>query len=172
MKAATVHIVFGPQGAGKTTYARKLANETGAVQFSIDEWMAELFGPDLPNPIDFSWVMERVRRCEARVWSTASDVAGRGVDVVLDLGFMKAQQRSRFVALAQEIGLAAQLHFVTAPHALRRERVMARNASKGETYSFEVTPAMFDFMESQFESPSENELAEQGNKPQPMPREA
>ncbi|WP_167316035.1 ATP-binding protein [Burkholderia lata] len=31
-----VHIVFGPQGAGKSTYARTLAAASGATRFSID----------------------------------------------------------------------------------------------------------------------------------------
>ena len=60
MTIATVHIVFGSQGAGKTTYARQLASETKGTRFSIDEWMGELFGPDLPKPMSLPWIMERV----------------------------------------------------------------------------------------------------------------
>ena len=45
---STVHLVFGPQGAGKTTHARALAARIGGVRFSIDEWMAQLFAPDWP----------------------------------------------------------------------------------------------------------------------------
>lgn len=159
MSSATVHIVFGPQGAGKTTYSRKLAVETGSVRFSIDEWMNQMFGPDLPKPMSLPWLMERVRRCEDRIWSTAAEVVERGTSVVLDLGFMKVGDRSRFVALSEARGLRIQRHFVTAPHDLRRERVMSRNAIKGETFAFEVTPAMFDFMERLFEAPTEAELA-------------
>jgi predicted kinase len=159
MTAATVHIVFGSQGGGKTTYARKLADETASVRFSIDEWMGELFGPDVPKPMNLPWILERVQRCERRIWSTAAEIVERGAGVVLDLGFMKVNDRSRFVALAEARGLPVRLHFVTAPHELRRERVMSRNASRGETFAFEVTPAMFDFMETQFEPPTEAELS-------------
>jgi hypothetical protein len=37
--------------------------------------------------------------------------------------------------------------------------VLERNIHKGDTFSFEVSPAMFDFMEKQFESPTDLELA-------------
>ena len=74
--------------------------------------------------------------------------------MVLDLGFMKISDRSRFISLAEGDSLAKKLHFVSAPHDVRRSRVFARNASKDDTFAFEVTPAMFDFMENQFEPPT------------------
>lgn len=55
----TIHLVFGPQGAGKSIYARELAGRTMGVRFSIDEWMGQLYGPDLPKPLNFSWIMEK-----------------------------------------------------------------------------------------------------------------
>ena len=161
MTPGKIHIVFGSQGAGKTTYARQVAKETArSTRFSIDEWMGEIFGPDLPKPMSLPWIMERVQRCERRIWSTASEIAEHGGNVVLDLGFMKVGDRSKFLELAEARGLPAQLHFVTAPHDQRRSRVMSRNESKGATFAFEVTPAMFDFMEKQFESPTQAELSQ------------
>lgn len=156
---SAVHIVFGTQGAGKTTYSRKLAGGVGGTRFSIDDWMGELFGPDLPNPMSLPWIMERVQRCERRIWSTASELVECGGSAVLDLGFMKVSDRSKFVSLAEAKALTVQMHYVNAPHSLRRGRVLSRNMEKGETFAFEVTPAMFDFMEKQFESPTEPELS-------------
>ena len=156
---ATVHLVFGPQGAGKTTYSRQLAERTQSTRFSIDDWMGELYGPDLPKPLNFPWIMERVQRCESRVWATAAEIAQHGGSVVLDLGFMKVNDRSRFVALAEAKALPLQMHFVTAPLDLRRSRVMSRNTNKGESFSFEVTPGMFDFMEKRFEHPTDAEVS-------------
>ncbi|KFG97175.1 hypothetical protein GQ56_0111480 [Burkholderia paludis] len=156
---AAVHIVFGAQGAGKSTYARTLATSTGATRFSIDEWMAQLYGPDLPDPVDLNWIMARVQRCESQIWRTAEQIAKNGGNVVLDLGFMKVRNRSAFVERAESAGISSALHYVTAPHDIRRDRVLTRNAEQGETFSFEVSPAMFDFMEKQFEDPTALELA-------------
>ena len=155
----TIHIVFGPQGAGKSTYSRELAEENRATVFSIDDWMNELYGADLPKPLDFGWIMERVGRCEKRIWNTAREIARTGGNVVLDLGFMKIDSRAEFANLAESCSLPSQLHFVDAPHDIRKQRVLARNTEKGETFSFEVTPGMFDFMEKQFERPTEAELS-------------
>lgn len=155
----TVHLVFGPQGAGKSTLARELTDSTSGVRFSIDEWMGELYVPDVPKPLRMDWVMARVQRCERRIWAVAGAVAKRGVAVVLDLGFMKASSRDTFRALAEREGLAVQMHFVTASLEVRRRRVMARNQEKGETFSFEVTPAMFGVMEKEFEEPAKEELS-------------
>jgi predicted kinase len=156
---ATVHIVFGQQGAGKTTYSRTLADQEQGVRFSIDDWMGELYGPDLPNPMSAPWIMERVQRCERIVWAVASDVVQRGGNVILDLGFMKVSDRFRFIEQANAKNLSVRTHFVTAPLEIRRNRVLSRNVSKDDTFSFEVTPAMFDFMEVQFEAPTDSELS-------------
>ena len=48
---ATLNLVFGPIGAGKTTYAHALARREGAVAFVLDEWGARLFGPDVHGQI-------------------------------------------------------------------------------------------------------------------------
>jgi predicted kinase len=156
---STVHLVFGSQGAGKTTYARSLAEGTQSTRFSIDDWMGELYGPDLVKPLNFPWIMARVQRCESLIWSTATDIVRCGGSVVLDLGFMKINDRSRFVAKAEAKAMSVQMHFVTAPHDVRRKRVLSRNATQGETFAFEVTAGMFDFMEAQFEKPTDAELA-------------
>ncbi len=37
--AATAHLLHGFTGAGKTTFARQLEAETGAVRFCQDEWV-------------------------------------------------------------------------------------------------------------------------------------
>ena len=120
--------------------------------------MNQLYGPDMPKPLNFTWIMERVRRCEDRIWRTASAFALTGGNVVLDLGFVKVENRTDFMNRAKTCGLSSQLHFIDAPDGVRRKRVLDRNTEKGETYSFEVTPGMFDFMEKEFERPTEAEL--------------
>ncbi len=155
-----IHIVFGPQGAGKSTYSKSLSEEVNGVHFSIDEWMWKLFGEDLPKPMNFEWIMARVDRCEKQIWSASEKISRCGCDVVLDLGFTTLAKRELFKTLAEDQNISTQLHYVDAPHSIRRRRVLERNIEKGETFSFEVTPEMFDFMETQFESPTAKELIE------------
>ena len=64
------YLIFGPQGSGKSTAAKKLELEKTAIRFSIDEWAVGLFGKDMPDPIDYAWITERVERTLNRIWDT------------------------------------------------------------------------------------------------------
>lgn len=155
---ATLHVIFGPCGAGKTTYAHALAQREGAVPFVLDEWGARLFGPDVQGALDFGWMVERLRRCHALIWSTATSVLAAGAPVVLDLGLMRRADRERVRQTAQAAGLSPKWHFVDAPQDVRRARIAARNATQGATFVAEVTPEMFDLLEGLYETPAPAEL--------------
>jgi predicted kinase len=156
--SATLHAIFGPSGAGKTTYANAFARREGAVAFILDEWMARLFAPDMPQPIEFEWMMERVGRCEAQIWSVAAGVLATGTPVILDMGLMRRADRERVRQVAEATGLPLQFHYVTAPTAVRRARVAERNVVRGENFAIEVTSDMFEFVEGIFEVPDAAEL--------------
>ena len=106
-----IHIVFGPQGAGKSTYSKKLSKEVNGVHFSIDEWMSNLFGEDLPKSMNLTWIMNRVERCEKQIWSTSKKITANGCPVILDLGFTKVVKRKLFQQLAKEENLPTQLYY-------------------------------------------------------------
>ncbi len=154
----TVHLICGSTGAGKTTYSLALADRLGALRFSIDEWMASLFMADAPPTPDLTWALERTARCEAQMWLLAEQLLARGSDVIFDVGLSKREHRDRFRARAAQMGVAARLHFLDVDVETRRARVHRRNAEKSASYSFEVSDAMFDFMEGWFERPSAEEL--------------
>ena len=153
-----IHIVLGPQGAGKSTYSKQLSKKVKGVHLSIDDWMWKLFGDDLPKTMNLRWIMERVERCEKQIWALSKQIAECGSEVILDLAFTKKAKRDLFKKLANEQNIPTQVHFINAPHSIRRKRVLDRNIEKGDTFSFEVTPGMFDFMETEFERPTEKEL--------------
>lgn len=156
--SATLHAIFGPSGAGKTTYAHAFARREKAVAFILDDWMARLFAPDMPQPIEYAWMIERVQRCEAQIWSTAAGVIAAGTSVILDIGLMRVSDRERVREIAAAAGLPLQFHFVTAPAAVRRARVADRNVVRGENFAIEVTPEHFDFIEGVWEDPAPGEL--------------
>ncbi|WP_310539741.1 AAA family ATPase [Phenylobacterium sp.] len=155
---ATLHVIFGPSGAGKSTYAKQLARTEPAIHFSIDDWMARLFAADMPEPLQFEWMMSRVERCEAQIWSVAAAAIAAGTSVVLDLGLMRKSDRARVAEIAEACELPLQFHFVTASSEVRRARVLERNEVRGETFAIEVNPDMFDFIEGVYEAPDAEEL--------------
>ena len=153
-----MHFVCGSTGAGKTTYAIALARRAKAVRFSIDEWMASLFVADRPVPPSLEWMLDRTARCEAAMWTMADDLVARGLDVVFDIGLSRRDHRDRFRARASQTAAAIKMHFLDVPRDVRKARVVARNAQRSGTYMFDVTDAMFDWMEQWFEQPTDDEL--------------
>lgn len=155
---ATLHVIFGPGGAGKTTYAHEFARRNGAVAFVLDEWMGRLFAPDMPKQIEYAWMVDRVGRCEEQIWSTAAATLFAGVPVVLDIGLMTRADRARVRQIAESADLPLQFHFVTAPQEIRRARIEGRAEVQGEGFSLEVSPHMFEFIEGVYEAPEPDEL--------------
>ena len=162
--AATVHLICGATGSGKTTYAETLAQRLGAVRFSLDEAMMTLFGADRPDDAPFEWYNERIQRVEHDMWQMVTRLTPLGVDAVLDLGFSLKQHRAAFRQRADDAGLDVRLHVLDVPAEERWSRVEARNRERGETYAMDVTRPMFDFVEAMFEAPDSAELAAFGGK--------
>lgn len=149
-----IFLITGGTGAGKTSYARQLAADLGAVRFSIDDWMTSLFWMDSPDPISFEWSMSRINRAEAQIWETAKQILAANVSVIFDLGFTKRAHRQKFRDLAKTVNLPPLLHWVDVDKDERWRRVQSRNQEKGVTFAMTVTVEMFEFMENEWESPS------------------
>ncbi len=157
---STVFLICGNTAAGKSTYAAKLAEETGGVRFSVDPWMQTLYGADYdPTKHDFGWLIERTERCKTQMRQIAGRLLCLGIDVILDFGFGDAASRADYRAWAASLGANASLHFLDVSAEERRTRVHRRNEEKSETFAFPVTDEMFDYVETLFIPPTDEELA-------------
>ena len=155
---ARLILVCGPTGVGKTTYSLSLSKESGAIRFSIDPWMQTLFSRDMVS-LDYSWMIERVKRCYEQIWELSEQILALNGIVVLDLGFTTKEQRDVFSNRARELRINAEIHYLHAPKDIRKKRIEKRNLEKDPSvYAFEVTDMMFNFMEPRFEVPSQAEL--------------
>jgi len=84
---ATLHLMVGLPGSGKTTLARQLEVDHRALRLTVDEWHVRLFGMDVEDHSDDSDLATHNTRheaIEALLWETASRVLVLGVDVILD----------------------------------------------------------------------------------------
>lgn len=155
-----VHLVLGPVGAGKSTFARQLCQQHGAVPLNLDDWMANLFSPDRPSTQVMEWYIARTQRCLAQLWKISESVLGAGTDVVLEIGLIQRSEREAFYARMGPWARHLVLYVLDAPYEVRRERVQQRNACKGETFSMEVPPHIFELASALWEPPSEQECAQ------------
>jgi len=141
-----IRLVFGPVGAGKTTFAKRLEREARAVRFSHDEWMCVLYGSNPPVE-RFAEYAERVAEV---IWRAATRLAELGVDVVLDFGFWTRRSRDAARERARQLGADVRLYDVVCPEEERRRRVLARTA-RGEPGTLWINEAAIDVFEKRVE---------------------
>ncbi len=153
-----IHIIVGNTGAGKTQYSKQLQTECNGVLFSIDEWNNTLFLPDKTQQDGLEWMLERIERIEQMIQNLLIQHNESNIETVLDLGFSKFIHREKFRLFAKSNGIKYKLHYIDTPKETRWERVLKRNKEQGETFQFIVKPEDFNFMESWFEAPNEEEL--------------
>lgn len=160
-----IHLLEGPVGAGKSTFARHLTARHAAPILVLDDWMATLFGPDrpaesVPMPARVRWYMERKARCLDQLWKVASGVLDAGSDVVLELGLVQAHARQSFYGWVDAGAYDLTVYVLDAPREVRRARVQARNRARGETWSMDVSDAFFDHASDLWEPPDATECAD------------
>ncbi|WP_025898368.1 AAA family ATPase [Sneathiella glossodoripedis] len=102
--SAPVYIITGNVGAGKSTYANKLAEEIDGIVFAVDEWMKNLFQADSPEIPSFEWALERTQRIESQVLIETEKLLRLNIPVILDQAFLP-----RTTACAYSIGFAAEI---------------------------------------------------------------
>lgn len=159
-----IHMICGLTGAGKTTYAERLRRDLTGVRFSIDDWNARLFFMDRDPASDFQWFYDRVQRSCAQMRETAEQVLQANVSAIFDCGFTDLKERTIFYDWADTLHIPVTLHFLDIDKATRWARVQQRNADKGATFALEVTPEMFDFMETIWQAPDADELVARNGK--------
>jgi predicted kinase len=142
-------LICGLVGAGKTTLARKLAEEIPAVRLCPDEWLMDL-GVDLHD--------EKLReRLEARFKQLAYELLKQGQDVVLEFGFWARPERDEIREAAHNIGASVELYYLEVPHDELVRRVEKRNNSD-MWQSAPISREQMDHFRKLFQEPSEEEL--------------
>ena len=114
---ATLYLIVGLPGAGKTTKARQLEVESPALRFTPDEWMKALFGRNVPAERD---------ALEGRLIWIALRALQLHTNVVLDFGFWSKDERSSLRWIARQIGAKGQVIYLPIDRETQRKRVQMR----------------------------------------------
>lgn len=154
---ARVHLVVGPVGAGKSTFAFRLCREHKAVPLRLDEWMTTLFRMDRPHTGVPEWYADRAERCIAQILKVMRSILQAGTDVVLEIGLIQRRDREILYRSPELLGCEVSIYVLDAPRAVRRERVEQRNEKQGETFSMNVPPAIFEMASDMWEPLTEAE---------------
>jgi predicted kinase len=156
---ARLHLVVGPVGAGKSTFALQLSELHRAPRLTLDEWMATLFSPDRPATGLVEWYTERADRCIDQIWKLASHLITMGADVVLEIGLIQQRDRLRFYQRVDDAGHELIIYVLDLPREVRRERVLERNHKRGETFSNKVSAHIFELASDMWQPLDDAECA-------------
>ena len=150
-----LHLMVGLPGSGKTTWAYQIAEETGAVRLTPDEWHTRLRGNDTYHP-DHARVHDDI---EAIMRELAEKLLRRDVDVILDFGFWSRQERDALRSFARQLGVDCITHYAAAtPVVLERRREERIAAEPTDKFTF-TADTLAEWI-ALFEPPEEVELAE------------
>jgi len=150
MTVATLFLIVGLPGAGKTEHAKALAAQHAALRLTPDEWMIPLFGD--PQPAGKRDVLE------GRLIALALDALRLGTSVVLDFGLWSRDERSSLRWLARSAAASSQVVYLPVDRETQRERIQHRWIHQPHE-TFVITEADMDGWRSQFEAPDAAELA-------------
>src|ERR1039457_3524046 len=103
-----VYLICGFIGAGKSTFAKKLEEKTGAVKITKDEWSVRLIGNDPTIDGYAEW--------DTKIIGLSRDVAfylaEKGIDVIIDEGFWAKEERDELKRRIDEIGAKVVMYYV------------------------------------------------------------
>lgn len=118
---AILYIIQGFIGSGKTTYSKKLSNETGAIRLNPDELVCEIFSYDeYMNNWDncFNSAMDIV-------WDKTKKNLKENKSVILDMGFWLKEDRDFARSIAKEYGADVIHYFLNVPDEILKQRIIS-----------------------------------------------
>lgn len=149
---ATLYLICGLPGAGKTTLAKQLEQQHAALRLCPDEWIAAILA-------DVNDIAERDRLrdpVEAIQWQTAQRALVLGTNVILENGFWSRAERDSYRAQAEALGARVELHYLAVARDELWRRLALRNANL-PSGTFTVNEAELDLWLSWFEAPTPDE---------------
>lgn len=149
MNEPTLFLTVGLPGTGKTTAARRLEAEHGALRLTKDEWMKALYGHD--NPASASDVIEgRLIRIGMRALEL-------GINVIIDYGLWSRDERSALRQAAADIGADVVICYFELTPTARRKRLDQRLAEAAHE-TWPISEQELTEWASRFDIPTSAEL--------------
>ena len=139
----------GLPGSGKTTTAKQLEIETGAIRLNTDEWMAAL-------EVDFFEEVFR-EKLQAKLYAHGLALVQQGHSIIVEDGHWSRAERDKQRDDVRELGALLELHYFDLPFDEIWRRLDGRN-KKGDFGTVPITKKQLREYWAMFERPDEAEL--------------
>ena len=146
---ATLILTVGLPATGKTTLARRLEHERGALRLTKDEWVKALCGDRNPEAVQAV--------VEGRLIEVALRTLELGVDVVLDFGLWSRAERDALRQAAVDRGADVEIRYCVLDPAEQRRRLDRREADAPHT-TWRITDDELAEWAARFTTPTPGEI--------------
>lgn len=152
-KSGTLYCFCGKMAAGKSTLARALTRQSGAILLVQDEWLGHLFPDEIVDVPAFAKFSARLR---AALTDHICTLLTRGTSVVLDFPGNTKTQRAWFRELFERANADHELHFIDVSDDLCKAQLRERSRHLAEGAAW-TSDAEFDAITRFFQPPTADE---------------
>lgn len=152
---AKVILVCGKICSGKSTYSEKLRSKHRAALLSVDEIMLAMFGQYVGEKHD-----EYVERTQHYLFQKSLELIASGIDVVLDWGFWRKEERDFARDFYKKHGVVCEFHYIDVSQTTWKARIAKRNAAilEQKTDAYFVDENLAAKFGALFEMPDQSEI--------------
>jgi predicted kinase len=153
MTAGTLYFLIGKMGAGKSTYAKRFAQDNGTVLISEDDWLSQLYPGEINNFNDF---LVRHRKLLTVLRSHVPQILAAGTSVIMDFPANTRDARQWFLRVAESANAPHQAIYLELSDDACLQQVAKRRQEQPERSQFD-TPEMFAEVTQYFQAPGDDE---------------
>ena len=152
-----LHLICGLPGSGKTTLAKSIVTSTGAIRFSPDEWIKDIWNDKAET--EGNQFRDQIEQLQ---WKIAKQMLQNSISVIIEWGTWGRSEREKLRDEAKAIGAGVKFYYLDISRETLRERVLNRNLQIDQ-YEFYIPEQEIEtFLDECFKSfqiPTEEELS-------------
>ncbi|MCB0414887.1 MAG: ATP-binding protein [Bdellovibrionales bacterium] len=152
---AKLYLICGKIASGKSTLAKKLADENSAILLEQDKWLATLYPEEIVTIEDY---IKSFKRLSAVIGPHVIEILKQNISVVLDFPGNTLKIRSWMKNLADQAHCPVELHFLDVSDEVCLKRLQLRNESN--LHEYKTNEDEFFQISKYFEAPSKDEGVE------------
>ncbi len=152
-----LHLICGLPGSGKTTLAKSIEASTGAIRFSPDEWIKDIWNDEAEA--EGNQFRDQIEQLQ---WKMAKQMLENSIDVIIEWGTWGRSEREILRDEAKGVGAGVKFYYLNISREILKERIIRRNLNINPDEFYIPNEEIEAFLDDSFKSfqiPSEDELA-------------